>query len=185
MDQYNFSRDFVVDLIAASARPFVWLKYGGLVTCWNFHCLVNCVYASEINWEPLSVRHIAGDRWPARTRFVASIAQELCNSGKRSNSKKSLLCLRMSCEMYCHGKSGTGWLNRGSLWYWNALPWSSASVLEHRWLPPVFESRCGHILRLFHLWLRFITFEGGSATNHHHHLLVLNRILCTPIQFRN
>ena len=30
-------------------------------------------------------------------------------------------------------------------------------------LPPVFESRCGHIWRLFHLWLGFITFAGHSA----------------------
>ena len=44
-----------------------------------------------------------------------------------------------------------------------APPWSSDSVLDHRSLPPVFESRCGHIWRLFHLWLRFITVGGHSA----------------------
>ena len=43
------------------------------------------------------------------------------------------------------------------------LPWSRGSVLEHRPLPPVFESRCGHIWRLFHLRLRFIIFGGRSA----------------------
>ena len=44
-----------------------------------------------------------------------------------------------------------------------APPWSSGSVLDHRSLPPVFESRRGHIWRLFRLWLRLITFGGRSA----------------------
>ena len=30
-------------------------------------------------------------------------------------------------------------------------------------LPPVFESQLWHIWRVFHLWLRFITFGGRSA----------------------
>jgi len=42
-------------------------------------------------------------------------------------------------------------------------PWSSGSVLDHRSLPPVFESRRGHIWRLFRLLLRLITFGGRSA----------------------
>jgi len=42
-------------------------------------------------------------------------------------------------------------------------PWSSGSVLDHRSLPPMLESRRGHIWRLFHLRLRFITFGGRSA----------------------
>ena len=41
--------------------------------------------------------------------------------------------------------------------------WSSCSVLDHKSLPPMFESRRGHIWRLFHLWLRFVTFGGRSA----------------------
>ena len=45
----------------------------------------------------------------------------------------------------------------------SAPPWSSGSVLDHRSLPPGFESRRGHIWRLFHLRLRFITFGGRSA----------------------
>ena len=44
-----------------------------------------------------------------------------------------------------------------------APPWSSGSVLHHRSLPPVFESRRGHIWRLFRLSLRLITFGGRSA----------------------
>ena len=44
-----------------------------------------------------------------------------------------------------------------------APPRPSGSALDHRSLPPVFESRCGHIGRLFHLRLRFITFGGRSA----------------------
>ena len=51
-----------------------------------------------------------------------------------------------------------------------APPWSSSSVLDlvcsaldHRSLPPVFESRHDDIWRLFHLWLCFITFAGHSA----------------------
>ena len=38
--------------------------------------------------------------------------------------------------------------------------WTSGSMLDHRSLPPMFESRCEHTWRLFHLWLRFITFGG-------------------------
>ena len=44
-----------------------------------------------------------------------------------------------------------------------APPWSRGSVLDHRSLPPVFESRRGHIWRLFRLSLRFITFGSRSA----------------------
>ena len=47
--------------------------------------------------------------------------------------------------------------------YIRASLWSSGSVLGHRLLPPIFESRCEHTWRLFHLYLRFITFGGGSA----------------------
>ena len=42
-------------------------------------------------------------------------------------------------------------------------PWSSGSVLDHRSLPPMFESRHGHIWKLFHLRLRLITVGGRSA----------------------
>ena len=44
-----------------------------------------------------------------------------------------------------------------------APPLSSDSLLDHRSLPPVFESWRGHIWRLFHLWPHFITFGGHSA----------------------
>jgi len=44
-----------------------------------------------------------------------------------------------------------------------ATPWSGGSVLEHRSLPSVFESRRGDIWRLFHLWLLFTVFRGRSA----------------------
>jgi len=44
-----------------------------------------------------------------------------------------------------------------------APPWSNSSVLAHKSLQPVFEFRRGHIWRVFHLWLRFITFGGRSA----------------------
>ena len=44
-----------------------------------------------------------------------------------------------------------------------APPWSSGSVLVHRSLPFVFESRLGHIWRLFRLSLRLITFGSRSA----------------------
>ena len=37
------------------------------------------------------------------------------------------------------------------------------SALDHRSLPAEFEFRRGHIWRVFHLWLRFITFGGCSA----------------------
>ena len=45
--------------------------------------------------------------------------------------------------------------------YWHIILVGSA--LDHRSLPPEFESRRGHIWRVFHLWLRFITFGGHSA----------------------
>ena len=41
-------------------------------------------------------------------------------------------------------------------------------ALDHRSLPHVFESRRGHIWRVFHLWLCFITFGGRSAHIAHH-----------------
>jgi len=41
--------------------------------------------------------------------------------------------------------------------------WSKDSVLDHRSLPSVFESRRGHIWWVFHLWLRFITFGSRSV----------------------
>ena len=37
------------------------------------------------------------------------------------------------------------------------------SALDHRSLPPEFESRRGHTWRVFHLLLRFITFGGRLA----------------------
>jgi len=44
-----------------------------------------------------------------------------------------------------------------------APPWSSGSVLDHRSLQPVFESRRGHIWRLFRFSLCLITFGSRSA----------------------
>ena len=44
-----------------------------------------------------------------------------------------------------------------------APPWSNGSVLDHISLSSVFESRHGHIWRLFHLRLRFISFGGRSV----------------------
>ena len=52
------------------------------------------------------------------------------------------------------------WLGGG------APPWYSGSMLDHRSLPPVFKSRRGHIWRLFHLWLRFITLCTKVAVKH-------------------
>ena len=58
-------------------------------------------------------------------------------------------------------------MNEPALWF---LPrstrvprWSSGSVLDHRSLPPMFESWHGHIWRLFHLKLHYITIGGRSA----------------------
>jgi len=57
-------------------------------------------------------------------------------------------------------------------------PALGGSVLDHRSLLPVFESRCGHIWRLFHLWLRFITVRGRSTYLVYH---VLKSARKTPI----
>ena len=79
--------------------------------------------------------------------------------------------------------------------YVGAPPWSSGSLLDHRSLPPVFESRRGHIWRLFGLSRRLITFEGRSAhlaylvhkngrkttiiiINHHHEHIVPAECAC-------
>jgi len=62
------------------------------------------------------------------------------------NADHALQCFgsRLSDQQGCHcGLTGT--------------------FLEHRSLPPVFESRRGHIWRVFHLWLRFITFGCRTA----------------------
>ena len=47
--------------------------------------------------------------------------------------------------------------------------WSSGSMLDHRSLPPLFESQCGNIWQLFNLWLCFITFGGCLAHLAHVH----------------
>ena len=39
----------------------------------------------------------------------------------------------------------------------------TGSALDHRSTPPEFESRRGHIWRVYYLWRRFITFGGRSA----------------------
>ena len=39
----------------------------------------------------------------------------------------------------------------------------TGSTVDHRSLPPEFKSQCGHVWRVFHLWLRFITFGDHSA----------------------
>ena len=52
----------------------------------------------------------------------------------------------------------------------------TGSALDHGTLPPEFESRRGHIWRVFHLLLRFITYhvhKSGRKTslvNHHIHI---------------
>ena len=77
-----------------------------------------------------------------------------------------------------HNENGHNYLKRVALWinlvWWmeaitrtkpkrGVPPWSNNSLLNHRSLPPVFESRHRHIWRVFYLWLRFITFGGHSA----------------------
>ena len=47
--------------------------------------------------------------------------------------------------------------------YISVPQWSSGSGLDHRSLSPVFESRRGHVWRLFHLSLCLISFGGCSA----------------------
>ena len=47
--------------------------------------------------------------------------------------------------------------------YFTSSPFSTGSVLNHISLPSVFEPQRRHIWKLFHLWLRLITFEGRSA----------------------
>ena len=70
----------------------------------------------------------------------------------------SILCLPFWGELLLHTDN-----QYKSIMYSGAPPWSCSSVLDHRWLPPVFESRRRHIWRLFRLSLRLITFGGRSA----------------------
>ena len=44
----------------------------------------------------------------------------------------------------------------------------TGSTLDHRSLPNGFESQHGHIWRVFHLWLHFITVGGHSVHLAHH-----------------
>jgi len=54
------------------------------------------------------------------------------------------------CEKY---QNISNRLNISFLTFLGVPPWSNSSVLDHRSLPTVFESRRGHIWRLFHyLW---------------------------------
>ena len=56
-----------------------------------------------------------------------------------------------------------GWRSVQLLYTHHYHPGASGLVgntLDHRSLPPEFESRCGHTWRVFHLWLRFIIFGG-------------------------
>jgi len=48
-------------------------------------------------------------------------------------------------------------------WISGCLVSQIGSALDHRSLPPEFESWCRHIWRGFHHWLRFITLAGRSA----------------------
>ena len=50
-----------------------------------------------------------------------------------------------------------------ALFHWFTVELVDGSVLDRTSLPPVFESRRGHNWRLFHLWLRLITFGRRSA----------------------
>ena len=50
-----------------------------------------------------------------------------------------------------------------SLRWWWLLRGIIVSALDHRSLSPEFESLRGNIWRVFHLWLRFITFGSRSA----------------------
>ena len=49
------------------------------------------------------------------------------------------------------GRPGFFYISEATQFLDGAPPWSIGSVLDHRSLPPVFESRRGHIIRLFHL----------------------------------
>jgi len=71
-----------------------------------------------------------------------------------------LILIFDSLKMSCFISLKIGYLVS---WCFAAPPWSSGSVLDHISLPPVFESRRGHIRRLFRLSLRLITFGGRSA----------------------
>jgi len=53
-------------------------------------------------------------------------------------------------------------------YYTEHLHCLTGSVLDHRSLPPEFESRHGHIWRVFHLWICFITFGGRSDNLAYH-----------------
>jgi len=63
-----------------------------------------------------------------------------------------------------HQKYCNGWMTQGQWFMQSMTPlWSNGSVLDHRSLPPMFESWHGHIWMLFHLWFCLITFGGRLA----------------------
>ena len=87
---------------------------------------------------------------------------------------KYSICICQLISVVHFDSYGSFWILKGvvtvvSLWripsntFAGAPPWSSSSVLDHRSLLPVVEYWCGHIWKLSHLWLHFITLRGNSA----------------------
>ena len=100
----------------------------------------------------LYITWIAGIRW----EFIAStsIVGKLCDI--------TLWVVRYHETVYVLiGIDVT--FSRYYQWQFGCLCGLVGSVLDHRSLPPEFESQRGHIWRLFHLRLRFITFGGRSV----------------------
>ena len=132
----------------------------------------NDLFTPHINYHSIFTHHKdpphqKKNNTPTKTTFVCAHLLRSHNNNNRNNNKNNNNSVDESV------------LSR-------APPWSSGSVLDHRSLPPVFESRRGPIWTLFRLSLRLITFGGRSAhlaylvhkssrktsiINHHHHHL--------------
>ena len=100
----------------------------------------------------ISVRRLRSHYWGIQTESLW-LFSALTNGGKCAN--KSSPTSKYELQIRNHTMEGQ--------WRRGAPPCSSGSVLDHTSLPPVFESRRGHIWRLFRLSLRLITFGSRSA----------------------
>jgi len=104
-----------------------------------------------------------------------------CPSPRQTHTNKNTQLTHIKCCPLCHQSTTNTQLYNSTQLYKSTQPTSKVinitrimvyrsntrdlvgSALDHRSLPSEFESLRRDIWRVFHLWLRFITFGGRSA----------------------
>ena len=117
---------------------------------WSIPCFISGHYFWRIDVCPIHSTQfllLYRDHTPARMLWLWHCAVNLHTVGSNpaNTSMWGIFSFARCSISICPGLTSTP-------------PWSNGYVLDHRTLPPVFESRRAHIWRVFHLWLRFITF---------------------------